>query len=83
MIQKKDFGNFFWTANTDYTLDTLGQISLEELQFSVAPVTELFQKILNELVIGIKGVEVIADDFPIYGEGSDAREAIYNHYKDF
>ena len=49
------------------------------MPFGISSAPEVWQQKINELVEGLKGVKVIADDFLICGFGSDKEEATANH----
>jgi len=49
------------------------------LPFGVSPAPELFQQRLHEIVHGLRGIEVVADDILVFGSGDNDEEAIKNH----
>lgn len=53
-----------------------GRYCWKRLPFGIAPALEIFQKTQHEIIVELKGVEVIADDFLVYGEGVDFNEAL-------
>ena len=51
----------------------------KRLPFGICSAPEVFQRRMTEMVEGLKGVEVIADDFLIIGYGDTEEEASENH----
>ena len=49
------------------------------MPFGISSAPEVWQQKMNEVVEGLSGVEVIADDFLICGFGASKEEATANH----
>ena len=58
---------------------SFGRYRWEQMLFGISSALEVWQQKMNELVEGLKGVEVIADDFLICRFGRDKDEATTNH----
>lgn len=61
----------FWTP--------FGRYRWLRLPFGVKPAMEIYQKRQHEVLLGLKGVEVMADDIIVFGRGRNTEEAIKNH----
>ena len=59
----------------------LGRYRWERLPYGIKSAPEVWQRIMHELVSGLLGVEVIADDFVIYGCGPTREAAVRDHDK--
>ena len=75
-VKLTEDASFLITFNTPF-----GRYRWKRMPFGISSVPEVWQQKMNELVEGLKGVEVIADDFLICRFGSDKKEAILNHDK--
>lgn len=53
------------------------------MPFEIAPSSGIFQKAKQQIMVGLKGVEVISDDFLVYSEGSDLKTTIKGAYEIF
>ena len=73
-VKLTEDASFLTTFNTPF-----GRYRWKRMPFGISSAPEVWQQKMNELVEGLKGVEVIADDFLICGFGSDKKEAILNH----
>lgn len=62
------------TFNTPF-----GRYRWKRMPFGITSAPEVWQQKMNELVEGLSGVEVIADDFLICGFGVNKKEATVNH----
>jgi len=51
------------------------------MPFGISSAPEVFQRRMHELIEGLPGVEVIADDFVVVGFRHTHREAIQDHDK--
>ena len=51
------------------------------MPFGISSAPEVFQKRMHQLIEGLEGVEVVADDFMVYGCGQTQEEAIEDHDK--
>ena len=74
----------FWQVKLeeDYltTFNTLfGRFRWRRMPFGISSAPEVWQQRMNELVEGLNGVEVIADNFLICGFGATKEEATRNH----
>ena len=47
--------------------------------FGINSAPEVWQQKMNDIIEGLTGVEVIADDFLICGFGNNNKDAIINH----
>ena len=51
------------------------------MPFGICSAPEIFQRRIHELIVGLMGVEVVADDFVVVGRGHTEAEAIHDHDK--
>lgn len=51
------------------------------MPFGISSAPEVFQGKMHELIEGLRGFEVIADDFVTVGYGSTLQEAVCDHDK--
>ena len=58
-----------------------GRFRWEVLPYGIKSAPEVWQRVMHDLVGGLSGVEVIADDFIIFGCGSTQQEAMRDHDK--
>ena len=49
------------------------------MPFGICSAPEIFQQRMHQLIEGLQGVEVIADDFVVVGRGSKTEDASRNH----
>jgi hypothetical protein len=49
--------------------------------FGMSSAPEIYQQKQHQVLEGFKGVEVIADDILVYGNGANDDEALRNHNK--
>ena len=49
------------------------------MRFGILSAPEVFQRKMHELIEGLQGVEVIADDFVVIRFGDTIKEAAANH----
>lgn len=61
----------FWTP--------FGRYSFKRLPFGIAPAMEIYQKRQHEILQGLPGVEVMADDILVYGRGNKVADAMIDH----
>lgn len=61
----------FWTP--------FGRYRWLRLPFGISPAPELFQQKQHEILQGLDGVEVIADDLIVFGCGDSHEEAVLDH----
>ncbi len=64
------------TFNTPY-----GRYRWKRMPFGISCAPEVFQRKMHELIEGLMGIEVIADDFVVVGCGSSMDAAIQDHDK--
>ena len=64
------------TFNTPF-----GRYKYQRLPFGISSAPEVFQKRNHLFIEGLSGVEVIADDFIVYGKGDSYEEAVLDHDK--
>ena len=62
------------TFNTPF-----GRFRWKRMPFGISCAPEVFQRKMHELIEGIAGVEVVADDFAVIGCGSTMEAAIKDH----
>ena len=51
------------------------------MPYGISSAPEVFNRRMHELIEGLHGVEVVADDFVAIGFGSTQKEAIRDHDK--
>ena len=68
--------SYLTTFNTPF-----GRYRWRRLPFSVSSAPEVFQRKMHELVEGMTGIEIEADDFIIVGCGTTTEEATADHHK--
>ena len=49
------------------------------MPFGISSAPEVFQRRMHELIEGLQGVEVVADDFLVAGQGESETEAVVSH----
>ena len=49
------------------------------MPFRICLVPEVFRRRMHELIEGLSGVEVVADDFVVVGRGETADDAVQDH----
>ena len=81
-----DVKDGFWHIELDRKSQELttfntpwGRYMWKRLPFGICSAPEVFQRRMTDMVEGLKGVEVIADDFLIIGYGDTEEEASENH----
>ena len=79
VFTKCDVRNGFWHVQLDEQSSYLttfhtpfGRYRWKRLPFGISSAPEVFQRKMHELIEGLDGVEVIADDFLIVGFGESA-----------
>ena len=73
-VRLSEASSYLTTFNTPF-----GRYRWKRMPFGISSAPEVWQQKMNELVEGLSGVEVIADDFLICGCGANTREATVNH----
>ena len=78
--------NGFWHVGLDEessfctTFSTpFGTYRWKRMPFGIRSAPEVFQRKMHELIEGLRGVEVIADDFVVVGYGESWQSAIKDH----
>ena len=56
-----------------------GRYKWLRLPFGISTAPEEFQRRQHEIIEGLEGVQVIADDFLVYGQGDSYEEAVIDH----
>ena len=77
-----DASQAFWQIGLDHASAKLctfhtpfGRYRWEVLPYGIKSAPELWQRTMHELVSGLRGVEVIADDFIIFGSSEEDHDA--------
>ena len=68
-IKLDEQSSFLTTFNTPF-----GRFRWSRLPFGISIASEIFQRKMHELIEGLQGVEVIADDFLVYGKNEKAHD---------
>ena len=58
---------------------TFGQYHWKRILFGISSASEVFQHRMHEVIEGLEGVKVIADDFVVVGFGETSEAASKNH----
>ena len=81
-----DVRNGFWHIPLDEDSSRLttfntpfGRYRWKRLPFGISSAPEVFQRKMHEVIEGLKGIEVIADDFIVVGFGRTEEQAIADH----
>lgn len=61
----------FWTP--------FGRYRFLRMPFGISPAMEIYQMKQNEVLHGLKGIAIMADDILIYGRGDNYEEAVKDH----
>ena len=64
--------SFLSTFNTPF-----GRYRWKRMPFGISSAPEVFQCHVHEVIEGLQGIEVVADDFVAVGHGQTYKEAIY------
>ena len=62
------------TFNTPF-----GRFRWCRMPFGISSASEVFQRRMHQVIEGLDGVEVIADDFLVYGRGTTREQALRDH----
>lgn len=88
VFTKLDVRSGFWHIVLDEKSSYLttfqtpfGRFRWKRMPFGISSAPEVFQRRMHELIEGLQGVEVIADDFVVVGFGHTHLEAIQDHDK--
>ena len=82
-----DAQNGFWHGNIEESsyLTTFqspfGRYRWKRMPFGISSAPEVFQRKMHELIEGLMGIEVVADDFFVVGHGKTFGEATKDHDK--
>ena len=83
-----DVRNGFWHVSLDEESSYLttfqtpfGRYRWKRMPFGISSAPEVFQRKMHELIEGLAGVEVVADDFIAVGYGNTFEEATRDHDK--
>ena len=83
-----DVRSGFWHITLDDSSSLLttfhtafGRYRWKRMLFEICSAPEIFQRRMHQLIEGLTGIEVIADDFVVVGRGHDEAEAIHDHDK--
>ena len=81
-----DVRNGFWHVPLDQESSLLTTFNTsfcryrwKRMPFGISSAPEVFQRRMHEVIEGLEGVEVVADDFVTVGFGDTEEEAIANH----
>jgi len=66
--------SYLTTFNTPF-----GRYRWKRLPFGISSAPEVFQRRMHQLIEGLRGIEVIADDFCVVGYGETDEEAAVDH----
>ena len=73
-VKLEEASSYLTTFNTPF-----GRFRWRQMPFGISSAPEVWQQRVNEVVEGLNGVEVIADDFLICGFGATKEEATASH----
>ena len=83
-----DVQHGFWHVPLDESSSLLttfnnpfGRYRWKRMPFGICSAPEVFQRRMHEIIEGLKGVEVVADDFVVVGFGDSIEEATTDHDK--
>ncbi|XP_028409422.1 uncharacterized protein K02A2.6-like [Dendronephthya gigantea] len=75
-IQLDEASSYATTFGTPW-----GRYRWLRMPFGISPAPEEFQRRVNDILLGLPGVKVIADDLLVYGSGATDEEAYLDHDK--
>ena len=88
MFTVVDVKNGFWHVVLDEQSSYLttfhtpfGRYRWKQIPFGIYSAPEIFQRRMHEMIEGLQGVEVVADDFLVFGRGELLEEANRDHDK--
>ena len=73
-VKLAEDSSYLTTFNTPF-----GRYRWIRMPFGISSAPEVWQQRMNEIIEGLQGIEVIADDFLICGFGATMKEAIADH----
>ena len=81
-----DVKNGFWHVALDELSSYLttfytpfGRFRWNRMPFGICSAPEIFQQRMHQLIEGLQGVEVVADNFVVVGQGSKMEDASRDH----
>ena len=75
-VRLDDRSSYLTTFHTPF-----GRYRYKRMPFGISSAPEVFQKKMHELIEGLQGIEVVADDFVVVGYGNTVDEANVDHDK--
>ena len=75
-VRLDERSSYLTTFNTPF-----GRYRYKRMPFGISSAPEVFQKKMHELIEGLHGIEVVADDFVVVGYGNTVDEANVDHDK--
>ena len=73
-VELEEESSLLTTFNTPF-----GRYRWKRMPFGICSAPEVFQRRMHELIEGLQGVEVVADDFVVVGFGETQENAIKDH----
>ena len=73
-VELEEDSSFLTTFNTPF-----GRYRWKRMPFGICSAPEVFQRRIHELIEGLQGVEVVADDFVVVGCGDTLQDAVNDH----
>ena len=73
-VELEEESSYLTTFNTPF-----GRFRWKRMLFSISSAPEVFQRKMHQLIEGLHGVEVVADDFVVVGFGEGQEEATGDH----
>lgn len=73
-VKLDEESSYLTTFNTPF-----GRYRWKRMPFGISSAPEVFQRKIHEIAEGLKGVEVIADDFLVCGFGETTEQAAHDH----
>ena len=75
-VRLDDRSSYLTTFHTHF-----GRYRYKRMPFGISWAPEVFQKKIHEMIEGLHGIEVVADDFVVVGYGNTVDEANVDHDK--
>ena len=75
-IELDELSSFLTTFHTPF-----GQYRWKRMPFGISSAPEVFQRRMHELIEGLRGVEIVADEIMTVGYGESQEEAVHDHDK--
>ena len=73
-VELEKDSSFLTTFNTPF-----GRYRWKRMPFGICSAPEVFQRRIHQLIEGLKGVEVVVDDFVVVGFGDTLEDAVKDH----